>query len=160
MHPGAGGAAKKPQLLLGVHAALAARCAGVDGAHFAHPLACTVAINTAGGAVDHGLRQAAQTQRAQQSQGARVTAPVAQVFAGRRRQVQHLRGQPRQAAQRGRPVQVALQGGDALRAQAGQALRRRSQCQQTHAAGQLRRHALADVAASHNEQAGTTKARR
>ena len=78
--------------------------------------------------------------------------------------MQHPLPQARQATQRTGLVQIAQQGGQSAGAQQSHALRRRSQCQQTHPLT-LRRTELASGAQTHvtatdDEHTRTAKARR
>jgi hypothetical protein len=74
--------------------------------------------------------------------------------------MQHPRGQAGQTLQARWCIQVAQQGRDAGGAQFGLALRAGGQGQDAHAAGQLMGGALADIAATHNQNALTAKSGR
>ena len=81
-------------------------------------------------------------------------------FSGRRCQMQHPRGQTRQAAQCGRLVQVAADGRDTRFTQRLHTLEARSQGQHPQAAATLADHAQTHVTAAHNEQPFAAKSGR
>ena len=160
----AGPHACAPQLAhaaLGVHPSHRAGGGGRRGARLAHPGPRAVAIDSAGRGIHQGAWRRAQAQSAHQ----RARAGVFGASLRRRRQMQHLRRQPGQAAQRGRIVQVAAQRLGAELAQFGHAFgaggeRQDAQPRRDAALRQGPQHAHAHVAAAHDEQPRAAKARR
>ena len=142
-----------------IHTALGAWGSRRHGARFAHQRPRAIAIHPTGRCVRQRYWQIAHAQRAGQRQRARIAPPrVAPTpFARRWGQVQHPRGQPSQAAQRGRLVQVSQERRDRHPAQSRLAFWTGGQGHHPNAAGTralriVAGHAHAHIAATHNQQ--------
>ncbi len=159
--------AQVPHRALGVHAAPGPRRGGRDGPRLGHARAAAVAIDAAGRAVHQCARQAAQPQHARQGHGAGVGPPCGAriALAGRRRQVQHARGEAREAPQGAHVVQITHERHGAGRAQSGHARGGGGQRQDARPwralAGLQRAHgAQAHVAAADDQHTFTAETRR
>jgi hypothetical protein len=142
---------------LGIDSAHCTRCMGLHACGFIDFESFAIAINTAGRAIDQCLGLTAQTQHPDQSRGARVVRPIAPLLGRWWRQMQDAGRQARQALQTRRGIKVAQQGRDACGTQFNFALRARGQGQHAQATGQLVRRTLANIAATHDQNALSAK---